>query len=112
MASIDPQTLRETIGRFRILIMGRANAGKTTILKKVCNTTENPEVYNAKGDKVRYRGNHDIRNEMVFKSNPGFGFFDSCGFEAGSEKEFEDMKEFISEHANATKLEDRIHAIW
>ncbi|KAG0693188.1 hypothetical protein DFH29DRAFT_816619 [Suillus ampliporus] len=109
MASMDPQRLRETIGRFRILILGRANAGKTTILQKVCNTTENPEIYDTKGDK---RGNHNIRNEMVFKSNPGFGFFDSCGFEAGSEEEFEDMKNFLSERANATSLEERIHAIW
>ncbi|KAG2139579.1 uncharacterized protein EDB93DRAFT_695447 [Suillus bovinus] len=58
------------------------------------------------------RGNHDIRNEMVFKSNPTFVFHDSCGFEAGSEEEFEDMKSFISERAKATKLEERLHAIW
>jgi hypothetical protein len=58
------------------------------------------------------RGNHDIKNEMVFKSNPGFIFHDSCGFEAGSEGEFEDVKKFISERVHATKLEERIHAIW
>jgi hypothetical protein len=58
------------------------------------------------------RGNHDIKNEMVFKSNPSFVFHDSCGFEAGSEGEFEDMKNFISERIHATKLEERIHAIW
>ncbi|KAG1721863.1 uncharacterized protein EDB91DRAFT_229056 [Suillus paluster] len=117
---VDPQNLRETFGRFRVLILGRANAGKTTILQKVCNTTENPEIYNAKGRKIdativegtRLRGNHNIRNEMVFKSNPGFVFHDSCGFEAGSAEEFEDMKRFISERANATELEERIHAIW
>ncbi|KAG1740819.1 uncharacterized protein EDB91DRAFT_1052829 [Suillus paluster] len=118
MASkVDPQNIRKTFGRFRVLIMGRANAGKTTILQKVCITTENPEIYNAKGHKVRTifhttRGNHDITNELVFKSNPGFVFHDSCGFEAGSEEEFNDMKKFISERVNATKLEERIHAIW
>ncbi|KAH9018570.1 hypothetical protein EDB84DRAFT_1442363 [Lactarius hengduanensis] len=31
--------------RFRVLIIGRANAGKTTILKRVCETTESPVVY-------------------------------------------------------------------
>jgi GTP-binding protein EngB required for normal cell division len=31
--------------RFRVLIIGRANAGKTTILKRVCDTTESPEIY-------------------------------------------------------------------
>jgi GTP-binding protein EngB required for normal cell division len=55
MATIDAQDsdLRKMIGRFRILIMGRANAGKTTILQKVCNTTDDPEIYDTKGKKVR-----------------------------------------------------------
>ncbi|KAG1728728.1 uncharacterized protein EDB91DRAFT_1253327 [Suillus paluster] len=120
MAPIDPQNIRKTIGRFRVLIVGRANAGKTTILQKVCNTTDEPEIYNAQGKEIdvavvegsRIRGNHDITNEMVFKSNPGFIFHDSCGFEAGSEAEFEDMKKFIVERVNMTKLEERLHAIW
>ncbi|KAG1782011.1 hypothetical protein EV702DRAFT_501053 [Suillus placidus] len=120
MATIDTQDLRERIGRFRVLIIGRANAGKTTILRKVCDTTEDPEIYDTKGKKIDdavvkssiKRGNHDIANEMVFKSNPVFVFHDSCGFEAGSEEEFDIMKKFISERANAKKLEERIHAIW
>ncbi|KAG1786069.1 uncharacterized protein HD556DRAFT_1508083 [Suillus plorans] len=58
------------------------------------------------------RGNHDITSAMMFKSNPTFVFHDSCGFEAGSEEEFESMKEFIAECAHAMKIEDRIHAIW
>ncbi|KAG1719835.1 hypothetical protein EDB19DRAFT_1613060, partial [Suillus lakei] len=45
--------LRERIGRFRVLIIGRANAGKTTILQKVCNTTEDPEIYDTKGKNVQ-----------------------------------------------------------
>ncbi|KAG1827980.1 GTP-binding protein [Suillus variegatus] len=126
MATIEAQKLRRMMKRFRVLIMGRANAGKTTILQKVCNTTDQPEIYDTKGKKVRvmiyamhpsiadqwWRGNHNIANEMVFKSNPGFVFHDSCGFEAGSEEEFKNMKNFISERAHATKLEERIHAIW
>ncbi|KAG2098955.1 uncharacterized protein F5147DRAFT_839509 [Suillus discolor] len=120
MATIEARDLRERIGRFRVLIMGRANAGKTTILQKVCNTTDQPEIYDTQGNKIDTtivessirRGNHDITDEMVFKSNPGFVFHDSCGFEAGSEEEFETMKNFISKRAHATKLEERIHAIW
>ena len=41
--------LRARYSHFRILVIGRANAGKTTLLKRVCNTKEDP-VYN----KVRY----------------------------------------------------------
>ncbi|KAG6331695.1 hypothetical protein ID866_7394, partial [Astraeus odoratus] len=106
--------------RFRILIVGRANAGKTTVLQRVCNTTEQPRIFDASGSEVCHtsvssiwqQSYHDIRNELIFSSNPGFIFHDSCGFEAGSEEEFEKTMKFILERANTTKLEERIHAIW
>ena len=31
--------------KFRVLIVGRANAGKTSILQRVCETTESPKIY-------------------------------------------------------------------
>jgi hypothetical protein len=31
--------------QFRVLVIGRANAGKTSLLQKVCDTTESPEIY-------------------------------------------------------------------
>ena len=30
--------------QFRVLIIGRANAGKTSILQRVCETTESPAI--------------------------------------------------------------------
>ena len=56
MLHMDPETVRkhfDRIGCFRILVIGRSNAGKTTLLQRVCNTTELPEVFNAKGEKVK-----------------------------------------------------------
>ncbi|KAI6002578.1 hypothetical protein F5J12DRAFT_206031 [Pisolithus orientalis] len=108
------------IPRFRILVMGRANAGKTTVLQRVCNTTDQPEIFDGNGEKVDTgavegslgRGYHNIEDELVFKSNPRFVFHDSCGFEAGSEAEFDEMKKFVIDQAKSTKLEKRIHAIW
>ena len=38
--------------RFRVLIIGRANAGKTTILQQVCNTTEQPKIFSRDGHEV------------------------------------------------------------
>ncbi|KDQ19563.1 hypothetical protein BOTBODRAFT_28140 [Botryobasidium botryosum FD-172 SS1] len=38
--------------QFRILIIGRANAGKTTILRAVCGTEEEPDVYDRDGNKI------------------------------------------------------------
>ena len=54
---LDPVQVKkhfDRIGRFRILVIGRSNAGKTTLLQRVCNTTELPEIINARGEKVKY----------------------------------------------------------
>ncbi|KAG6329851.1 hypothetical protein ID866_9237 [Astraeus odoratus] len=50
---MDPakaKVLIDGIRRFRVLVMGRANAGKTTILQRVCNTMEDPEVFDENGN--------------------------------------------------------------
>ncbi|KAI6010787.1 hypothetical protein F5J12DRAFT_718814 [Pisolithus orientalis] len=118
MISLDPAKAREHIDhidRFRILVMGRANAGKTKILQRVCNTTDQPEIFNGEGEKESIfhgHGEHKIEDELVFKSNPHFVFHDSHGFEARSEEQFGMLKEFIMDHAKTTKLDKRIHAIW
>ncbi|KAG1791248.1 uncharacterized protein HD556DRAFT_1445517 [Suillus plorans] len=117
---MDASEIRQKIYRFRILIIGRANAGKTTILQRVCNTRENPEIYDSAGKKIdpavlmasRERGVHDIENEMVFRSNPKFIFHDSRGFEAGGQFEFDKVKAFIASRSKRKHLSDRIHVIW
>ena len=45
MSDSDPYDLRAKYTRFRILVIGRANAGKTTLLQRVCNTDEDPCIY-------------------------------------------------------------------
>ncbi|KAF9460892.1 GTP-binding protein [Collybia nuda] len=106
--------------RFRILIIGRTNAGKTTILKKFCDSTDEPEIYNNKGEKIdrstieptTKRGIHDINNEMIFQSNPGFIFHDSRGFEAGGSDELQKVKKFMFQQSLSGKLVDQVHVIW
>ncbi|KIN93615.1 hypothetical protein M404DRAFT_170806, partial [Pisolithus tinctorius Marx 270] len=107
--------------RFRILVIGRANAGKTTILQRLCNTMDQPEISDGEGRKVCcvkpaidciQRGYHEIEDELVFGSNPRFVFHDSCGFEYGSEEQFQKMKEFVMDRASTPDLNKRIHAIW
>jgi GTP-binding protein EngB required for normal cell division len=114
------EKLRKRFKCFRILVIGRANAGKTTILQKVCNTNEQPEVFDGKGHKIdttvvspsSTRGIHDIENELVFKNNPGFIFHDSRGFEAGGDSELGIVKDFIAQRARRKRLEHQLHAIW
>jgi hypothetical protein len=42
--------------QFRVLVIGRANAGKTSILQRVCDTTASPMIYR--------RGKHGQREEV------------------------------------------------
>jgi hypothetical protein len=49
---------------------------------------------------------------MIFRSNQGFVFHDSRGFEAGGASELDDVKKFIKQRAKERKLPDQIHAIW
>ncbi|KAG2129107.1 hypothetical protein DEU56DRAFT_498043 [Suillus clintonianus] len=116
---MHPSQIERKIVRFRILIIGRANAGKTTILKRVCNTKENPEIFNSAGEKIdvvlkesRGRGEHDIEDEMVFRKNRGFVFHDSRGFEAGGESEYDKVNAFIAARSKKGNMKDRIHTIW
>jgi hypothetical protein len=63
--------LRPEFGRFRILIVGRANAGKTTILKKVCNSIEDPEILTSSGKKVMQSALvYNIDNDPLLPAGP------------------------------------------
>ncbi|KAI0256725.1 hypothetical protein BJV78DRAFT_1116809 [Lactifluus subvellereus] len=104
---------RSKCKHFRTLIIGRANAGKTTLLKKVCNSIEDAEIFSPSGKKViESRGIHNIKNELIFRSNPQFIFHDSRGFESGSLDEIETVKSFIAERAQSRELPKQLHAIW
>ncbi|KAH9061036.1 GTP-binding protein [Lactarius vividus] len=106
--------------KFRVLIVGRANAGKTSILQRVCDTTDSPVIYRRTGvhtERVQLhpsmeRGEHTIEDELEFSNHDGFIFHDSCGFEAGSVEELAIVQKFIRRRSGERLLRDRLHAIW
>ncbi|KAG6871990.1 hypothetical protein C0995_014089 [Termitomyces sp. Mi166 len=100
---------REKDEHFRILVIGRANAGKTTLLKRVCNTDEDPCIYDKEN---KLRGIHDINRPFAFRSNPQFIFHDSPGFETGDESQLKKVQNFIKERAKVTDVQEQLHAIW
>ncbi|KAG8949132.1 hypothetical protein FRC03_000445 [Tulasnella sp. 419] len=113
--------IRHKCPRFRILVIGKANSGKTTILQKMSGTTDTPIVRDRNGEKIdpsiledptAMRGMHDIENEIYYPSNPHFVFHDSRGFEAGSTEEIDKVRSFIKQRAAENKLKDRLHVIW
>ncbi|KAH8991805.1 GTP-binding protein [Lactarius hatsudake] len=102
--------------QFRVLIIGRANAGKTSILQRICETTESPVVYRGK-EKVKLdpsmdRGEHRIDDELVFSNHRSYVFHDSRGIESGGTEELEILQEFIRRKCQERRLRDRLHAIW
>ncbi|KDQ09589.1 hypothetical protein BOTBODRAFT_36846 [Botryobasidium botryosum FD-172 SS1] len=118
--------------RFRILIIGRANSGKTTILRAICGTDEEPDVYSRDGrklgkrsilypfrsnqasriDPTTTRGIHDIEESLVFPSNQGFIFHDSPAIEAGTVAELDLIRRFIQRRATEGSIDRQLHAIW
>jgi GTPase SAR1 family protein len=63
--------------RFRVLVIGRANAGKTSILQRVCDTTESPMIYR-EGEEVRSTNfvyKYDLTADQV-KLNPSMDVSD------------------------------------
>ncbi|KAH9027816.1 hypothetical protein EDB85DRAFT_94069 [Lactarius pseudohatsudake] len=102
--------------QFRVLIIGRANAGKTSILQRICETTESPVIYR-RGEEVKLdpsmdRGEHRIDDELVFSNHRGYVFHDSRGIESGSVGELDILRKFIQRKCGEGRLRDRIHAIW
>ena len=56
-------------------------------------------------------GEHNVEDELIFLSNPGFIFHDSQGFEGGA-FELDLLKMFLAKQAGEMKLEKCLHAIW
>ncbi|KAM6493818.1 hypothetical protein JOM56_010179 [Amanita muscaria] len=115
---------------FRVLVAGRANAGKTTILEKVCKVGHDtkPIVYDRKGKKIdtwwfkikqkhhlsptQGRGEHDIEHQITYPGS-NFIFHDSRGFESGSRDEMILAKRFLEERSTkAADMHNRVHVIW
>ncbi|KAJ7488034.1 hypothetical protein FB451DRAFT_731195 [Mycena latifolia] len=125
--SLTISQIKAKCPRFRILVLGQRNAGKTTILKEMCGSNGSDlEIVNVEGEKVdlsilepnRQRGMSDIENEITFKSNALFVFHDSRGIETGAEQEqnsplsTEYLWNFLEKRSKTTKIRDQVHAVW
>ncbi|KAH9023271.1 hypothetical protein EDB84DRAFT_1509304, partial [Lactarius hengduanensis] len=110
------QTRRLPEIKFRVLIRGRANAGKTSILRRVCEMTESPFI-SRRGKRITLdpsmdRGEHKIDDELVFSShNTEYIFHDSRGVESGSTEELAILQECIKRKCGERRLKDKLHAI-
>ena len=56
--------------KFRILIIGRANSGKTSILEKVCDTSESPKIYRRARERGKRCQHFRFHHPFRLKSTP------------------------------------------
>jgi len=82
--ALTAEEIRSECTQFRILIIGKANAGKTTILRKVCNAKPDakPIVYDAEGKEVPQEVPTKVRLRnlaVLTKLTKNLGHHDSLG---------------------------------
>jgi GTPase SAR1 family protein len=66
------EEFRAECPQFRILIIGKANAGKTTILRKVCNAKPDakPIIYDAEGKEISLAVSPEVQREVQPELQP------------------------------------------
>ncbi|KAH9008645.1 hypothetical protein EDB84DRAFT_1446807, partial [Lactarius hengduanensis] len=102
--------------RFRVLIIGRANAGKTSILKRICETTKSPS-FTGEGKRLNstrpwIEASTGSMTNLYFPIIGAMFFHDSRGIESGSAGELDILRKFILSKCGEGRLRDRLHAIW
>ncbi|KAJ6556305.1 hypothetical protein B0H19DRAFT_1071418 [Mycena capillaripes] len=125
--SLTIEEIKMRCPRFQILVVGRQNAGKTTILKKMCDSDRsdlkivdryrnNVDLSTLQTD--HQRGRSDIENGITFGSNPFFVFHDLRGIEAGAADDensplcTNSLWEFLDKRTREPMIRDQIHAVW
>ncbi|KAF9504180.1 hypothetical protein BS47DRAFT_1322676 [Hydnum rufescens UP504] len=103
---------------FRVLILGPANAGKTTLLERLTESPAGAAVVTQNGQRIKDvtggynpRGIPSIDDEITYPANPALVFHESVGFEAGGAKEVETIWQFIRKRSLASPPQ-QLHAIW
>ncbi|KAF5364553.1 hypothetical protein D9757_011800 [Collybiopsis confluens] len=122
-----PKTVKEYCPRIRILVMGKRNAGKTTLLQRMTRSSDGQFLLRTEDGKLiddpgsilapaleasPLRGHSHIDYEITYPSDKDYIFHDSRGMEAGSDDEFRVLKEFIKEKQEMKYLGQRLHVIW
>ncbi|KDQ10025.1 hypothetical protein BOTBODRAFT_164328, partial [Botryobasidium botryosum FD-172 SS1] len=116
-------------GCIRVLLVGRAGAGKTTILEAIADGSEvctsGDLVHSDDSDDLVHEahfspdlmkpatlhGLHNIKTQLIFKNWPNFIFHDSLGLEVGSDYGLWEAQQFIDKCNSDTAWEKKLHAI-
>ncbi|KAI6163975.1 hypothetical protein EDD17DRAFT_1808053 [Pisolithus thermaeus] len=91
--------------RFRILVVGKTGAGKSSLIDRVFGT-DTAGVANDQPGKAQ------IGNGLISSQNDRFILHDSQGFEPGEGRNYDIVKSFIEAKKKEPHIKDRLHAVW
>ncbi|KAK3634116.1 hypothetical protein LTR56_015462 [Elasticomyces elasticus] len=92
-------------GAIRVLVCGNTGVGKSTLINKVfgVDVTQSSD---------RFRGIHDVREDITFEGRPDLIVHDSGGFEAGEDEEFVAIEALLKDKSSTMNVADRVHVVW
>ncbi|KAG9004092.1 hypothetical protein FRB94_002683 [Tulasnella sp. JGI-2019a] len=106
LGSDQPETVLNLTHQFRILVLGKAGAGKSTLINCVFRFND------ADVSDFCPRQQPDIDTEIKSTSNPQVILHDSRGFELGERENMKTLKDFIRNRNMKPEAKDKLHAIW
>ncbi|MCJ1387849.1 hypothetical protein MMC18_000692 [Xylographa bjoerkii] len=96
--------------KFRILVIGQAGVGKSTLCSKILGISEDSAGVSSRGIGTPIG---KVWEEITFPGqNENLILHDSGGFEAGSELAMQEIKKFIESRKKESKMADQLHCIW
>ncbi|KAK6540379.1 hypothetical protein TWF694_009180 [Orbilia ellipsospora] len=96
--------------RFRILVIGKAGVGKSSLLTCIFGLSE--ERVDVKHQLDGEAGRHTLEQEFTSKRNNLLVMHDSGGFEPAELSNIERVKAFIDSRGKQENLEKQLHCIW
>ncbi|KZP16634.1 hypothetical protein FIBSPDRAFT_865778 [Athelia psychrophila] len=106
--SFGPSQGRE-YPRFRILIIGKSGAGKSSLINTAFRIQEDEGQANVAR---MLAGVHDINKEITCRANRQFVLHDSQGFEGGETNNLAIVEKFLKSRGSSVDISEQVHAVW